>query len=209
MVPLILDSNLYLRKALDAMPAAVFIVDQEVIILDANQAAKTLFCHSGDLLQRQLCGNVINCIHPQQEKKCCGDTKFCPDCVIRQTVHAARHGTPVKRRTACMILQQGDRIRTVWFLVTVTPFTVAEKTLFLLVLEDVTEVAELRRMIPICMHCRKVRDDANYWHQVEDYLTKYTGIEFSHGLCHTCLKKLYPDQADDVIQSMPSPDRGK
>ena len=44
-------------------------------------------------------------------------------------------------------------------------------------------VRELQGMIPICMHCKKIRDDSGYWNQVEVYVRNHTEAEFSHGLC--------------------------
>lgn len=54
------------------------------------------------------------------------------------------------------------------------------------------EVQELGGLIPICAECKKIRDDEGYWHRVEDYLSKRSGIKFSHGLCPDCVEKLYP-----------------
>lgn len=48
------------------------------------------------------------------------------------------------------------------------------------------EVKALQAYLPICSYCRKVRDDENYWHNVEAYITKHTGSQFSHGVCPDC-----------------------
>ncbi|MCK9555232.1 PAS domain S-box protein [bacterium] len=55
------------------------------------------------------------------------------------------------------------------------------------------QVKTLRGLMPICSHCKKVRDDKGYWHQVEEYLEKHSEIAFSHGICPDCRKKLYPE----------------
>ena len=59
------------------------------------------------------------------------------------------------------------------------------------------EIKTLRGIIPICSHCKKVRDDDGYWEKIEDYLYKYSGTELSHGICPDCLKKYYPDLLED------------
>lgn len=51
------------------------------------------------------------------------------------------------------------------------------------------EVRTLRGIVPICSSCKKVRDDAGFWQQVETYVRKHTHAEFSHGLCPECLKQ--------------------
>jgi PAS domain S-box-containing protein len=51
------------------------------------------------------------------------------------------------------------------------------------------EVKTLREILPICSYCRKIRDDENYWHTVEDYISEHTASRFSHGICPSCLAK--------------------
>ncbi|OGR07186.1 MAG: hypothetical protein A2341_03600 [Deltaproteobacteria bacterium RIFOXYB12_FULL_58_9] len=55
------------------------------------------------------------------------------------------------------------------------------------------EVDTLHTLIPICMHCRKVRDDGQIWSRLEDYLVAHTSSKLSHGLCPECLAKHYPE----------------
>ena len=56
------------------------------------------------------------------------------------------------------------------------------------------EVKTLSGFLPICMSCKKIRDDKGYWEQVEVYIRDHSEAEFSHGICPDCLKKLYPDE---------------
>ena len=44
-------------------------------------------------------------------------------------------------------------------------------------------------MLMICAWCKKVRDDKDYWHTVEDYIAHHTEARFSHGMCPDCLAK--------------------
>lgn len=55
--------------------------------------------------------------------------------------------------------------------------------------EALTNVKQLREMLPICCCCKKIRDDENYWHQVEDYLSTRTDATFTHGYCPECAKR--------------------
>jgi PAS domain S-box-containing protein len=48
------------------------------------------------------------------------------------------------------------------------------------------EVSTLRKILPICSYCRKIRDDENYWHTVETYIARHTDTRFSHGICPNC-----------------------
>ncbi len=51
------------------------------------------------------------------------------------------------------------------------------------------EVATLQGILPMCSCCRKVRDDEQFWHHVDDYLSEHSDIRFSHGICPTCTAK--------------------
>ena len=48
------------------------------------------------------------------------------------------------------------------------------------------EVKTLGGMLPICSHCKKIRDDKGYWNQIEAYLNEHTEAEFTHGICPDC-----------------------
>jgi PAS domain S-box-containing protein len=49
------------------------------------------------------------------------------------------------------------------------------------------EVRSLRQILPICSYCKKIRDDENYWHTVEAYISRHTSTRFTHGVCPSCL----------------------
>ena len=55
------------------------------------------------------------------------------------------------------------------------------------------EVKTLSGLIPICSHCKKVRDDTGYWDQVESYIAKHSNVDFSHGICPDCMRQYYPE----------------
>jgi len=56
-----------------------------------------------------------------------------------------------------------------------------------------TQIKTLRGLIPICANCKKIRDDAGYWNQIESYLEEKTDAQFTHGICPQCARILYPD----------------
>jgi CheY-like chemotaxis protein len=56
--------------------------------------------------------------------------------------------------------------------------------------EALEDVRNLKRLLPICMYCKSVRDDQDYWRQIEDYIHAETGTDFSHGICPICMDKL-------------------
>jgi CheY-like chemotaxis protein len=62
-------------------------------------------------------------------------------------------------------------------------------------------IKRLEGIIPICMYCKKIRNDDDYWQQVEEYITERSDVWFSHGICPSCLEKKYPESNDDAILS--------
>jgi len=196
--PLIDDA--YWRAVLDAVPANIFVTDADARILDVNRAARTLIGAQHIDSVNTLCGHLLGCVHAHEAAGGCGTAAACPDCVIRQSIREAGTGHATAKRLAHMRMHNNGDTRDVCFVINATAFTYRDRPLILLVLDDVTELIELRRLLPMCASCHKVRNDANYWQAVDDYLLKYTGLHFSHGLCPDCLRQLYPDQAEDVLR---------
>jgi sigma-B regulation protein RsbU (phosphoserine phosphatase) len=66
--------------------------------------------------------------------------------------------------------------------------------------EAISKVRLLQGLLPICSYCKKVRDDQDYWHKLETFISHHSGAEFSHGICPPCYEhhiqsefdKLYP-----------------
>jgi DNA-binding response OmpR family regulator len=56
--------------------------------------------------------------------------------------------------------------------------------------EAIASVKTLQGLLPICCYCKKIRDDGNYWHRVESYITGHANVRFSHGICPECSEKL-------------------
>jgi transcriptional regulator with GAF, ATPase, and Fis domain len=61
------------------------------------------------------------------------------------------------------------------------------------------EVKTLHGLIPMCMSCKSIRNDKGYWTKVESYLTQNAEVKVSHALCPDCLRKIYPELAEEVL----------
>ncbi|MCG3148102.1 MAG: Regulator of RpoS [Verrucomicrobiae bacterium] len=59
-------------------------------------------------------------------------------------------------------------------------------------------VHELQGLLPICCYCKKVRDDQNYWHEVENYISTRSGTIFSHGICPDCRDRFVKAQLEEI-----------
>jgi len=58
-------------------------------------------------------------------------------------------------------------------------------------------IKKLSGLLPICYHCKKIRDDTGYWNELEKYITDHSDAEFSHAICPGCLSRYYPDVKDE------------
>jgi DNA-binding response OmpR family regulator len=83
------------------------------------------------------------------------------------------------------------------------------------ILRYTTQVRQLEELMPICSYCKKIRDDQNYWQQIEGYINERTGSEFSHSVCPDCysrvvmpeLEKLREQAAGASHASVPKSER--
>ena len=56
-----------------------------------------------------------------------------------------------------------------------------------------TEVKQLRGIIPICASCKNIRDDKGLWQKVEAYVEEHSDADFSHSMCPDCAKSFYEE----------------
>lgn len=76
------------------------------------------------------------------------------------------------------------------------------------ILRYTTQVRQLEEMLPICSYCKKIRDDQNYWQQIEGYISERTGSDFSHSVCPDCYQRvIVPELTRLKINPKPSSER--
>ncbi len=181
-----------LRAIFDALPDPVFLMDHEIRILAWNRAAQGLVRGTAGVLLRRRAGEALACLHAARHPQGCGASSACRTCEIRAVVgDACGSGSRVRRR-AVLLRVFDDTTEEGVFLVTAAPLP-GEKDRVVVILEDITELDNLQRIIPICMHCKKIRNDAEYWEQVESYFNRHLDVRFSHGLCPECLARYYQE----------------
>ncbi len=66
------------------------------------------------------------------------------------------------------------------------------------ILRYTTQVRQLEEMLPICSYCKKIRDDQNYWQQIEGYINERTGSEFSHSVCPDCYQRVIMPELEQL-----------
>ena len=65
------------------------------------------------------------------------------------------------------------------------------------------EVQDLRGLVPICAHCKKVRDDTGFWENVEAFIRRHANTELTHGLCPPCGVELYGELWHEAMMASP------
>jgi len=66
------------------------------------------------------------------------------------------------------------------------------------ILQFATQVRTLEAFLPICSYCKKVREDSNYWTQIESYINTRTGTDFSHSVCPDCYQRVVLPELEKI-----------
>lgn len=119
----------------DRMPMPVFVVDEDVRILECNAAAVRFFGPDKQAVVKRRGGEVLHCVHAKEVSEGCGRAPACSDCPVRQAVQAASRGEPVTRQKARMELVAGGKTTKADLQISCNPFTYEGSKFFLLVLE--------------------------------------------------------------------------
>ena len=61
-------------------------------------------------------------------------------------------------------------------------------------------IKTLKGLVPICAHCKSIRNDEGFWQVLEVYVTDHSEAEFSHGICPACAQTHYPGLLSDLKQ---------
>jgi CheY-like chemotaxis protein len=64
--------------------------------------------------------------------------------------------------------------------------------------QALARVDQLHGIRPICSYCKKVRSDADSWHQVEAYVSSHSAVRFSHGVCPECVRTVMRPELEEL-----------
>jgi hypothetical protein len=173
----------------DALPFPAWIVDDDMRLIAVNRASNRLLGEESDVVLRQRGGEFLHCVNSAGG---CGKSAKCPDCVLRGTTRFAVAGSQPTRQRARLEVVDRDSVREMHALVTASPVVYEGANRVLLCIENLTALLAMTDILPICMNCKKVRDN-DLWLQVEAYFDSHLDLKFSHGICPDCAAKLYPE----------------
>jgi PAS domain-containing protein len=191
MVQSVLDVGNFVKSVLDAIPSPIFVVDDDIRIMAANDAASQMLSDDPELIIRTRTGEALSCIHSAETAEGCGKAERCRECIIRNSVFQCIQGRHVVRNKAIMDVVTADGVSRIYLVVTAAPLDYQGKNLAVLTLADISELMELRAILPICANCKKIRNEDEYWESVEHYFKEHLDVDFSHGLCPECARSLF------------------
>jgi PAS domain-containing protein len=189
------EKAVFMRYALDAVPSIILVTDEDARILFRNQAGRDLL--KGEKVYNTRAGEAMHCVHSEDVPGGCGKGPHCANCVVRNSVNSAFAGKTLRRQPTELEVKTGGKTLKVPALISVSGFTYEGRIYSLLVIEDISELAELRSLLPICSSCKKIRAEDGTWDKVETYIKAHSPeVNLSHGLCPDCAKKMYPKYSD-------------
>jgi transcriptional regulator with PAS, ATPase and Fis domain len=192
---LVRDTQEKQKYILDSLPDMILEVDSDMKILWANKTAIDLnpdaigqSCHEAFPGNEAVCDGCF-CAKALKTKKLESGIMYQPASKTAGESYWENLGIPLKNKN-------GKEMTVLEVSRNVTTRVKAEKEKEKLIsqLESaLKDVKQLSGLLPICAHCKKIRDDNGYWNQIESYLHEHSEAQFSHGICQDCAKKYYPD----------------
>ncbi|CAK8717643.1 PAS domain S-box-containing protein [Candidatus Electrothrix laxa] len=191
-----------LQKVLDSVDAMIYVADIETCeILHSNNYIKN---HFGDIIGRK-CWEAIQ-----------GQNAPCPFCEYRHIyqdgkIHPEAHVWQIqncKNGEWYECRDQGiqwvdGRTARIQVATNISERKKIEEEREKLINElqsALSEIKILRGILPICSFCKKIRNDDGYYEQIEAYIHKHSGVDFSHTVCPTCIKEHYPEEYKKMFQ---------
>jgi DNA-binding CsgD family transcriptional regulator len=133
----------FLQRIFDAIPAFVFIVDEDVKLHFWNAPARQLVGEDSNRVYLKRGGEALHCIHSGNAgREGCGVSSFCRECIIRNAVASAFNEGQTRREFTRLDRWSGDTITEVYLLLTVSPFHYKDGDFALLLIEDVSHLLD-------------------------------------------------------------------
>lgn len=182
-----------LSTIFNSIPMMVFLINDEALIIGANNTAIKALDTKTEQVYRRRGGDLFRCVNSGVDEGC-GYAKRCNDCPVRNAVLACLGGEDIFRKQITLtIYDSSNTEKEMFYLLTTRRIEYAGKNYVIMMIEDIDELIQLKKLIPICSSCKKIRDDEDYWKSVEEYFTRETEVMFTHSLCPECLVKLFPE----------------
>jgi len=184
---------------LNAIPMPVFIVDGDLVVTNTNSNANEVFDIGGSQVRYERWGSVAQCINSYDHALGCGHSSNCKECHIRNLVAECFNGSKIVHEKINIEIRNSEGPVCHEFLATLNQIVIEGNLLALFIVENVTKLVLGKETIPICMHCKRLRDNDEHWSKIEDYLDNNLHIKFTHCICESCLFEHYPEIASNKM----------
>jgi PAS domain-containing protein len=188
----ILQKNDLFKTLFDAIPALCLVINSEGRVITLNSSMKNFLNITSEYAFLKKAGHVLHCINTIDAPDECGFRQACKSCILRQTGMNAINKNTVNRAKGKLELLVNDKHKVIYFMASSAPYNYNGTNMAVIIVEDISEIVNLKGLIPICASCKKVRDDEGYWSRLETYIENYSDAEFTHDICPDCIQKLYP-----------------
>jgi PAS domain S-box-containing protein len=184
----------YFKAIIHSLKTSIIIIDKNYTIVDTN----TSFCSKYETTREEIIGKHCYEITHRFDSPCYQKDTDCP---ARKVFETGKQTQVIHSH-----IVEGSNI---WEEIVASPLK-DEKGNVLYVVEEIQDVTDLlktmdialgmsaeiktlKRIIPICANCKKIRTDTGFWKNIEEYIEEHSDSELSHGICPDCSQKLYPD----------------
>ncbi len=143
----ILNEEGFLKNLFQSIPCGILIVDGDRRVQAVNDTLEQTFGIAEVKVVDKRGGEVLNCIHSSKSQKGCGHADECSSCGIRNTALEALDGEKIHRMKAKVQCRINGEVSELNLLVSASPFNYESERLAIIILEDITELNNLRRRL--------------------------------------------------------------
>jgi PAS domain S-box-containing protein len=199
---LALGKAAWLAAIVDSMGEAVIGTDQEGNIISWNASAERLYgFRAEEAIGKPIELVVPPALHQETRRMLEGVRQGDRLSEFETTLRLRRDGTQLNVSSAISAVkdERGNVIGAAILAVDITERKKAEeerKKMIKELNETLAQVRSLRGLLPICASCKKIRDEKGNWQALETYISGHSEAEFSHSICPSCARRLYPEFMD-------------
>ena len=186
-----MNTEAYLQKVIDAIPAPVLVVNEDLTIIASNPAGTALSSDAPGVVCGKCCCEIQQCIHVNAVEGELLQSRACKTCKLKVSVGHSINGQRVIREKHRMTCSNTSSVFQTTKFLTTTPFKHQAKRVVLLVIEEMLPLNVSEEKLAVCANCKKIRNDNELWEGADQFLRKYLNLMVSHGLCPECAQTLY------------------
>lgn len=182
------DSVEFCLALLGALPLPVFLVDED-------NSCQTISSFDSSSFKN------ISFLADSQEQQNIWDLDIDnPECVFAQAVKQVRETKQKVMLKGKWTIAKNKNITDMIVSVHAVSAIINDQEYVIVIVQDQTELEQLKGLLPICMECNKIYNSSSqHWDKLEDYISNNSSANFSHGLCPECGKKIMHHVQKNVL----------